>query len=121
MSTNSRHSTEGTAGGNPGGRRDLRGHLAELLRPFRSRLLLAAAAVLAAAALDLVPPLVIRHVIDHRLTVGRTDGLAALATLYLSAIAGVQILTAAYGYLAATVAQRTLAVVRSRLDRKSVV
>jgi ATP-binding cassette subfamily B multidrug efflux pump len=93
----------------------LGGQLRDLLRPFRARLLIAAAAVLAAAALDLVPPLAIRHVIDAKLTAGRTDGLAALAGLYLAAVAGVQALAAAYGYLAATVAQRSLAVVRGRL------
>lgn len=89
--------------------------LRDLLRPFRGRLLIAAAAVLTAAALDLVPPLVIGHVIDAKLTAGRTDGLAALAGLYLAAVAGVHALTAAYGYVAATVAQLSLAVVRSRL------
>jgi ATP-binding cassette subfamily B multidrug efflux pump len=93
----------------------LRGQLPALLRPFRGRLLLAAAAVLAAAALDLVPPLVVRAVVDDQLTVGRTDDLLTLAALYLAAVSGVQLLTAGYAYLAATVAQRTLAVVRSRL------
>lgn len=93
----------------------LRGQLPALLRPFRGRLLFAAAAVLAAAALDLVPPLVVRAVVDDQLAVGRTDDLLGLAALYLAAVSGVQLLTAGYGYLAATVAQRTLAVVRSRL------
>jgi ABC-type multidrug transport system fused ATPase/permease subunit len=93
----------------------LRRQLPELLRPFRGRLLLAAAAVLTAAALDLVPPLVVRAVVDDQLTVGRTDDLLTLAALYLAAVSGVQLLTSGYGYLAATVAQRTLAVVRSRL------
>ncbi len=42
-------------------------HLLELLRPWRARLLVIAVLVLAAAVLELVPPLVVRHVIDHGL------------------------------------------------------
>lgn len=100
---------------NPGPPTHLGAPLRDLLRPFRARLVVAAAAVLAAAALDLVPPLVIGHVIDAKLTTGRTDGLGVLAASYLAAVAAVQALTAGYSYLAATVAQRSLAVIRGRL------
>jgi len=72
-------------------------------------------AVLAAAVVELVPPLVIRHVIDDNLTPRRTGGLAPAGLVYLAATAAVAVLTAGYGYLAATVAQRALAGLRGRL------
>lgn len=87
----------------------------ELVRPWRARLVVVAAAVLAAAVLELVPPLIVRHVIDTDLTPGHTGGLAADAWLYLAAVTAVAALTAGYGYLAATVAQRSLAGLRTRL------
>lgn len=93
----------------------LTGHLRELVRPYRRRLVLIAACVLAAAALELVPPLAVRHVVDTDLTRGRTDGLLAAALISLAATTGVAALAAGYGYLAATVAQRSLAGLRERL------
>ncbi|MBG0566657.1 ABC transporter transmembrane domain-containing protein [Actinoplanes aureus] len=89
--------------------------LRELARPWTGRLLLIAVAVLGAALLDVVPPLIARYVIDERITVGRTDGLAAAAALYLAAVAAAHLLTAAYGYAAVTIAQHTLAGLRHRL------
>jgi ATP-binding cassette subfamily B protein len=89
--------------------------LLALARPWRARLLLAAAAVLAAALLGLVPALIVRHVIDHNLTPHRTAGLAPAALGYLAVTAAAAVLTAGYGYLAATVAQRSLAGLRTRL------
>jgi ATP-binding cassette subfamily B protein len=89
--------------------------LLALARPWRARLLLAAAAVLAAALLGLVPALIVRHVIDHNLTPHRTAGLAPAALGYLAVTAAAAALTAGYGYLAATVAQRSLAGLRTRL------
>ncbi len=89
--------------------------LLQLARPWSARLLLVAAAVLGAAALGLIPALIVRHVVDHNLTPHRTEGLAPAALLYLAASAVVAVLTAAYGYLAATVAQRSLAGLRTRL------
>ncbi len=92
----------------------LAAQLLALIRPWRTRLAAVVAGVLAAALLDLAPPLVIRYVIDG-LAAARTQGLAAEAGIYLGAVATTQILTAGYGYLAATVAQRALAVLRTRL------
>ena len=63
---------------------------------------------MAAAVVELVPPLVIRDIVDRHLTVGRSDGLLALALLYLLGIAAMQAMTFLYGYLAAAVAQRIL-------------
>jgi ATP-binding cassette subfamily B protein len=71
--------------------------------------------VLAAAAVELVPPLAIRDIIDRHLTTGRSGGIAPLAVLYLSAVAAVQALTFLSGYLAAVIAQRILSDVRTRL------
>ena len=89
--------------------------LPDLLSGRWSVVALIGALVLGAAAVELVPPLVIRDIIDRHLTVGRPAGLAALAVLYLSAVAGIQVLTFLSGYLAAAVAQRVLRDVRTRL------
>ncbi len=89
--------------------------LRQLARPYRARLTAVAVGVLVAALLDLVGPLVVRHLIDDNLTPHRTAGLTALAVIYLAAIAAGQVVTAGYGYLAATVAQRALAGLRTRL------
>jgi ABC-type multidrug transport system fused ATPase/permease subunit len=90
-------------------------HLREVVRPYRLRLSAVGVLVLAAAVLEVVPPLVVRHVIDSDLTRGDTGGLGAAAVLYLAAATGVATASAAYGYLAATVAQRSLAALRTRL------
>ncbi|HZM80291.1 MAG TPA: ABC transporter ATP-binding protein [Candidatus Limnocylindrales bacterium] len=92
----------------------LAGQLRDLVRPWRGRLTLVAAGVLAAAGLDLLPPLIVRRVVDS-LTAGATADLPVAAAAYLAAVAAVQVLTAGYGYLAATVAQRALAALRTRL------
>jgi ABC-type multidrug transport system fused ATPase/permease subunit len=90
-------------------------HLRRLAAPWRGRLALLGALVLAAAVLELVPPLVVRHVIDHNLTPGDARGLGTAALLYFAAATAVAGLSAGYGYLAATVAQRSLAGLRARL------
>jgi len=90
-------------------------HLLALARPGRDRLEVVAGCVLAAAVVELVPPLVVRHVIDHNLTTGHTSGLGRAGLLYLGAAVAVAVLTATYGYLAASVAQQALAGLRGRL------
>ena len=70
--------------------------------------------VVAAAVVQLTPPLIVRQIVDGHLTPGKPEGLLPLALLYLGATAGAQGLTFAYGYVAALVAQgfksvRTLA------------
>lgn len=89
--------------------------LRELAAPWRGRLAVIGTLVLAAAVLELVPPLVVRHFIDHNLTPGDPRGLGLAAVLYLAATTAVTALGAGYGYLAATVAQRSLAGLRARL------
>jgi ABC-type multidrug transport system fused ATPase/permease subunit len=110
------HLPPAPTGPRPGvGGRWLARHLVGLVRPWRVRLVVVAAAVLAAAVLELAPPLIVRHVIDTDLTPGHTGGLATAAGLYLAAVTAVAALTAGYGYLAATVAQHSLAGLRTRL------
>ena len=89
--------------------------LLSLLTPRRGRVVLVGVLVLVAAAFELVPPLVIRDIVDRHLTVGRSDGLLALALLYLLGVAAVQGVTFVYGYLATTVAQSVLSDLRVRL------
>jgi len=93
----------------------LRGHLASLLRPWRVRATVVVLFVLAAASFELVPPFIIRTIVDDHLTTGRPAGLLFLAILYLGASAAIQAMTFLYSYLAATVAQGVLTSVRVRL------
>ena len=93
----------------------LRGHLASLLRPWRARATVVVVFVLAAASFELVPPFIIRTIVDDHLTTGRQAGLLLLAILYLGASAAIQAMTFLYSYLAATVAQGVLTSVRVRL------
>jgi len=89
--------------------------LLSLVTQRRGRVVLIGLLVLMAAAVELVPPLIIRDIVDRHLTVGRSDGLLFLALLYLLGVAAVQGLTFLYGYLAATVAQGVLSDLRARL------
>ncbi|HXJ82486.1 MAG TPA: ABC transporter ATP-binding protein [Candidatus Methylomirabilis sp.] len=95
--------------------RPMRGYLLDLLRPWRARLGLVAVAVLAAASVEVVPPLVIRAIVDAHLIAREPRGLLGLALLYLGASAAVQVITFVYSYLAATVAQDALSTLRTRL------
>jgi ATP-binding cassette, subfamily B, multidrug efflux pump len=89
--------------------------LLELLRPWRARLVFVAVAVLAAAALEVAPPLIIRAIVDGHLIARQPLGLPWLALLYLLAAAAVQVTTFLYSYLAATMAQGVLHTLRVRL------
>lgn len=89
--------------------------LSPLLRPWRGTLAIIAGTVLLAALLELVPPLVLRSLIDGHLSTGDHRGLLTLALVYLGATAAVQGLSFAYGYLAAVVAQGVLHGLRVRL------
>ncbi len=88
--------------------------LGRLVRPYRLRVFAVAGLVIAAAVVALVPAFVIRHVVDSQ-TTGAASGTAMGAILYLGAIALGASLSAAYGYLAAAIAQRSLADLRGRL------
>jgi ATP-binding cassette, subfamily B, multidrug efflux pump len=95
--------------------RSILGHLMSLLQPWRLRVVAVALCVLAAASFELVPPFIVRAIIDDHLMVGRSAGLVWLAGLYLGASAGVQAMTFLYSYLAATIAQGVLSSLRVRL------
>lgn len=86
-----------------------------ILAPRRGRLLAIAAAILAGAGLELVPPLVLKHVIDAHLAVGVAAGLGALAVLYLGAVVGAQTVSFLTNYLTALTAQHTISDLRVRL------
>lgn len=89
--------------------------VASLLRPWRVRVLAVATCVLAAASFELVPPFIVRVIVDDHLVVGRSAGLLLLAVLYLAATAAVQAMTFLYSYLAATIAQSVISNLRARL------
>ena len=86
-----------------------------LLRPWRARLAVVAVAVLAAAAFEVVPALILRAIVDSHLIPREPRGLPVLAGLYLAAAAAVQLSAFVYSYLAATMAQGLLSALRVRL------
>jgi ATP-binding cassette subfamily B multidrug efflux pump len=90
-------------------------YLAALLAERRGAVAIVGTLVLAAAAVELAPPLVIRDIVDRHLTIGRAEGLPALALVYLVAVAAIQALTFLYGYVAAAAAQGALSDLRTRL------
>jgi ATP-binding cassette, subfamily B, multidrug efflux pump len=90
-------------------------NLLGLLRPWRGRLTLVGVAILAAAAFEVIPPLVIRKIVDAHLAVRQPNGLLFLACLYLAAASAVHVTTFLYNYLAATIAQGVLSELRVRL------
>jgi ATP-binding cassette subfamily B protein len=75
----------------------------------------AAVCVLGTALAGVVPPLIIRQVINANLLPGRAAGLLTAGLAYLAAVAAVAGLGYAYSYLAAIVAQRAIAAIRVRL------
>jgi len=89
--------------------------LAALLRPSRHMLMVIALLVLAGALFELLPPVLIRWIVDDHLAIGKRDGLFVLGLFYLSAITLGQGLAFVYGYLAAAVAQGVLSDLRVRL------
>jgi ATP-binding cassette subfamily B protein len=89
--------------------------ITSILSPWRKSLALIAATVLVGALAELVPPLVMKQVIDEHLAHGRADGLPLLAGLYLGAVAAVQGLSFFTNYLTALTAQGALHALRTRL------
>lgn len=93
----------------------LGGRFGELIRP-RSRMLAAIATLVVIGALvELLPPLVIRWIVDDHLALGRSEGLLGLGLAYLAATGIGQGLAFVYGYLAASVAQGVLSGLRVQL------
>jgi ATP-binding cassette subfamily B multidrug efflux pump len=89
--------------------------VAGLLAPRKALLLLIVALVVTSASLELVPPLILRSIVDEHLLVGQTDGLVLLAALFLVTMAAVEATRALAGYLTGVAAQGTLHDLRVRL------
>lgn len=94
-----------------------RKQLLEILAPRRLRILIIALTILGGAGLELVPPLVLKQIVDAHLTPGIPDGLWLLAFIYLGSVTGVQGLSFLTSYLTALTAQGALNDLRIRLYR----
>jgi ATP-binding cassette, subfamily B, multidrug efflux pump len=92
-----------------------RRQLMSILAPHRWRLLVIAAVIVLGAGLDILPALILKHVIDQQLIPGTVDGLWLSAALYLAAIGGTQLLGFLSSYLTARTAQHALHALRVRL------
>jgi ATP-binding cassette, subfamily B, multidrug efflux pump len=86
-----------------------------LLTPWRWTLALVGIAVLLGAVVELVPPLLVKQVVDAHLKLGRAEGLLWIAVLYLGATAAVQGLGFWTEYWTAVMAQGVLHRLRVRL------
>ncbi len=86
--------------------------VAQLVRPWHGLLVVAASCVLGAALAGVVPPLIIRHVVNDNLVPRNAAGLLSAGLAYLGAVAAVAGFGYAYSYLAAVVAQRAIATIR---------
>lgn len=94
-----------------------RKQLLEILSPRRLRILIISITILGGASLELVPPLVLKQIVDNHLTPGIPEGLWLLAFVYLASVAGVQGLSFLTSYLTALTAQGALNDLRIRLFR----
>src|SRR5262249_46606862 len=86
-----------------------------MLTPWRWSVILVGVSVLLGAVLELVPPLLVKQVVDEQLKLGRTEGLLWIAVLYLGATAAVQVMGFVTEYLTAIIAQGVLRSLRVRL------
>lgn len=86
-----------------------------LFAPWRGRALVVALLVVASAAAEVAPTLILKVIVDAHLAVGNGDGVLLLAAAYLAAIGLAQGLTFLYTYVAATVSQAALSHLRTTL------
>lgn len=86
-----------------------------LVSPWRRSLAVVAACIVASALAELVPPFVVRFVVNHDLVARRTTDLLLAATVYVLAVAADSAFSFAYGYLAARVSQSAIAALRVRI------
>jgi ATP-binding cassette subfamily B multidrug efflux pump len=86
-----------------------------MLQPWRWWLALVGVSVLLGAVVELAPPLLVQKIVDGPLARGRSEGLLAIAALYLGATAAVQVMGFLTEYLTATIAQGVLRRLRVRL------
>ena len=89
--------------------------LAALLRPRRRLFAVIVVLVLAGSSFELLPPTLVRWIVDEHLTIGKGEGLLLLGFLYLGATALGQGLAFVYGYIAASAAQGILSRLRVQL------
>ncbi len=94
-----------------------RKQLLDILAPRRLQILVIVLTILVGASLELVPPLVLKQIVDKHLTPAIPDGLWQLAVIYLTSVAGVQGIGFLTNYLTATTAQGSLNTLRIRLYR----
>jgi len=87
----------------------------DMLQPWRWLLTLVGVSVLLGAVLELVPPLLVKQIVDAHLALGRSEGLLWIAALYLGATATVQGMGFLTEYLTAIIAQGVLHRLRVRL------
>jgi len=95
----------------------MRQHLSDILGPRWLAILSIGVVILLGACLELIPPLIMKQVVDQHLTPGNPEGLWLLAFAYLLAVAGVQGLSFLSSYLTALTAQGALKELRVRLYR----
>ena len=79
-----------------------------ILTSWRWSLTLVGVSVLLGAVVELVPPLLVKQIVDEHLKLGRSEGLLGIAALYLGAIAAVQGMVFLTEYLTAVIAQGVL-------------
>src|SRR5215216_7942240 len=96
---------------------NMRKNLYEILAPYWRAILLIVIVILLGASLELVPPLLVKRIVDQHLTIRSANGLWTLAVLYLVATTGVQGLAFLTSYLTALTAQGALKDLRVRLYR----
>jgi ATP-binding cassette subfamily B protein len=95
----------------------MRQNLYEILAPYWRAILLIVIVILLGASLELVPPLLMKQIVDQHLAIGKAAGLWTLAFAYLAATAGMQGLAFLTSYLTALTAQGALKDLRVRLYR----
>src|SRR6185369_15159049 len=95
----------------------IRQNLYEILAPYWRAILLIVVVILLGATLELVPPLLMKQIVDQHLAIGNATGLWTLAFTYLAATAGVQGLAFLTNYLTALTAHGALKDLRVRLYR----
>lgn len=98
-------------------RSSTRSQVLGLLAPRRLRILVIGLTILIGAGLELVPPLVLKQIIDNHLTPRNPNGIWLLAFIYLASVAGVQAMSFLTNYLTAYTAQGALYDLRVRLYR----
>lgn len=86
-----------------------------LVSPWRGSLAVVAACIVAAALAEVVPPFVVRFVVNHDLVPRRTTDLLVAAAVYVLAVAADSAFSFAYAYLAARVSQSAIAALRVRI------